>query len=118
MLSGYFDISTASTDTYCKYHMVFEAYKPWIIKFQYICSAQFRNMRNLEIAQRILGILKLRTNLEIACAISRLRTASAQSRDCATALRNLEVTLCGACEAEPSDIAGTRSTAADLVTCS
>ena len=29
----------------------------------YICPVQFRNLRNLEIAQRILGIPKLRANL-------------------------------------------------------
>ena len=62
----------------------------------YNCSAQFRNLRNLEIALRILGIPKLRANLEIAqqhCAISRLRSDKiAQSRDCAVArLRNLEI---------------------------
>ena len=43
-----------------------------------ICSAQFRNLRNLEIALRILGILKLCANLEIAqcqsCAILRFLT--------------------------------------------
>ena len=52
----------------------------------WICSAQFRNLHNLEIALRILGILKLRANLEIAqycCAISRLRSNTAQSQDCA-----------------------------------
>ena len=39
-----------------------------------ICPAQFRNLRNLEIAQqRILGIPKLRANLEIVQTILRLR---------------------------------------------
>ena len=45
-----------------------------------ICSAQFRNLRNLEIAQRILGIPKLRANLEIAQTILRLRKRIAQSQ--------------------------------------
>jgi len=59
-----------------------------------ICSAQSGNLRNLEIALRILRIRKLRTNLEIAqwvYAISRLRGSSAQSRDCAAPVRNLEI---------------------------
>ena len=39
----------------------------WHFGYVYIlCSAQFRNLHNLEIALHILGILKLRTNLEIA----------------------------------------------------
>jgi len=44
-----------------------------------ICSAQSGNLRNLEIALRILRILRLRSNLEIAhhsCAISTLRNYS------------------------------------------
>ena len=48
-----------------------------------LCFAQFRNLHNLEIAQRILRIRKLHTHLEIAhygCAISRLHSISAQSR--------------------------------------
>jgi len=60
----------------------------------YICSAQSGNLRNLEIALRILRIRKLRTNLEIAqwvYAISRLRSTSAQSRDCAAPVRNLVI---------------------------
>ena len=32
----------------------------------YMCSAQSGNLRNLEIALRILGIPKLRANFEIA----------------------------------------------------
>ena len=55
----------------------------------YICSAQFRNLRNLEIAQRILGIAKLRANLEIVQTILRLRNTFAQSLDCANILCNL-----------------------------
>ena len=50
----------------------------------YICSAQSRNLRHLEIALRILRILKLHANLEIAhwvYAISRLRGTGVQSRD-------------------------------------
>ena len=47
-----------------------------------ICSAQFRNLRNLEIALRILGIPKMRANLEIVAA---------QSRDCTAILHNLEI---------------------------
>jgi len=39
----------------------------------WICSAQFRNLRNLEIAQRILRIWKLHTNLKIADTILRFR---------------------------------------------
>jgi len=58
---------------------------------EHICSAQFRNLRNLEIALRILRIRKLRTNLEIAHSILRLRSTFAQSRDCAVRLRNLEI---------------------------
>ena len=49
---------------------------------QCLCSAQSENLRNLEIALRILRIPRLRSNLEIAhytCAISRLRKYSAQS---------------------------------------
>ena len=37
-----------------------------------ICSAQSRNLRNLEMALHILRILKLRANLEIAQPILRL----------------------------------------------
>ena len=37
---------------------------------QYICSALFGNLRNFEIALRILSIAKLRANFEIAYAIS------------------------------------------------
>ena len=51
-----------------------------------VCSAQSGNLRNLEIALRILRIRKLRTNLEIAqwvYAISRSRGTGAQSRDSA-----------------------------------
>jgi len=42
------------------------------------CSVQFRNLRNLEIAQRILRIRKLRTMV-------------VQSRDCTVSVRNLEI---------------------------
>ena len=52
---------------------------------RWICSAQSGNLCNLEIALRILRILRLCSNLEIAhcsCAISRLRNYSAQSSDC------------------------------------
>ena len=55
----------------------------------YICSAQFRNLCNLEIAQRILGIAKLRANLEIVQTILRKCNTFAQSLDCANVLRNL-----------------------------
>ena len=51
-----------------------------------ICSVKSGNLRNLEIALRILRIRKLRTNLEIArqqCAISRSRGTGVQSRDSA-----------------------------------
>jgi len=51
------------------------------------------SLRNLEIAQRILRIRKLRTNLQIAHSILRLRSAFARSRDCAVRLRNLEIAL-------------------------
>ena len=59
---------------------------------------QSENLRNLEIALRILRIPRLRSNLEIAhytCAISRLRTILAQSRDCALhcAISRLRTTL-------------------------
>ena len=54
----------------------------------YVCSTQFRNLRNLEIALRIVGIPKLRANLEIAQTILRLRNTFAQPRDCANILRN------------------------------
>ena len=54
----------------------------------YICSAQSENLRNLEIALRILRIPRLRSNLKIEQAISRL---SRQSRDCAARVRNLEI---------------------------
>ena len=59
-----------------------------------ICSVQSGNLRNLEVVFRILRILRLRSNLEIAhysCAISRLRTTVARSRDCATIVRNLQI---------------------------
>ena len=59
-----------------------------------LCSAQSRNLRNLKIALCILRILKLRANLKIAhwvYAISRLHSTSAQSRDRAVPLRNLEI---------------------------
>ena len=46
---------------------------------RYMCSAQFRNLRNLEIALRILGILKLRANLEIA-TLRNLEIAQWQDR--------------------------------------
>ena len=52
----------------------------------YICSMQFRNLCNLEIALRILRIQKLHTNLEIAHSILRLHSTFAQSRDCASAI--------------------------------
>ena len=55
----------------------------------YICSAQSENLRNLEIALRILRIPRLRSNLEIAQAIWRLRNTCAQSGDCVTRVRNL-----------------------------
>ena len=54
------------------------------------CSAQFRNLCNLKIAQRILGIPKLCANLEIAQTILRLRNSFAQSRDCSNVLCNLQ----------------------------
>ena len=60
----------------------------------YICSANSRNLRHLEIALHILRILKLRANLEIAhwvYTISRLRSTSVQSRDRAAPVRNLEI---------------------------
>ena len=82
----------------------------WLILLKWICSVQLRNLRNLEIALCILGILKSHTNLEIAQPISRLRNAFtqsipksivqsrdsativvAQSRDCTVSLCNLEI---------------------------
>jgi len=60
----------------------------------WICSAQYGNLRNLEIALRILRIPKLRANLEIAhwvYAISRLRGTIAQSRDRTAPVRNLKI---------------------------
>ena len=57
----------------------------------YICSAQSENLRNLEIALRILRIPRLRSNLEIAQAIWRLRNTCAQSGDCVICVRNLEI---------------------------
>ena len=45
----------------------------------YICSAQSENLRNLEIAMRILRILRLRSNLEIVQPISRLCDLHAES---------------------------------------
>ena len=56
-----------------------------------ICSAQSENLRNLEIALRILRILRLRSNLEIAQLISRLRNTRAQSRDRVSCMRNLRI---------------------------
>ena len=56
-----------------------------------ICSAQSENLRNLEIALRILRIPRLRSNLEIAQAIWRLRNTCAQSEDCVIRVRNLEM---------------------------
>ena len=44
-------------------------------KYMYMCSAQSGNLRNLEIALRILRIPRLRR----------------QSRDCVTLVRNLEI---------------------------
>ena len=58
---------------------------------EYICSAQSENLRNLEIALRILRIPRLRSNLEIAQAIWRLRNTCAQSGDCVIRVRNLEI---------------------------
>ena len=63
---------------------------PKVKGYRYICSAQFRNLRNLKIAQRILGIAKLRANLEIVQTILRLRNTFAQSVDCENVLRNLQ----------------------------
>ena len=60
----------------------------------YMCSAQSRNLRNLEITLCILRIPKLRANLEIAhwvYTMSRLRGTSAPSRDRAASVRNLEI---------------------------
>ncbi len=51
-----------------------------------VCSAQFVDLRNFEIALCILEIAKMLAIFEIACAISRLRIALAQSRDRALAL--------------------------------
>ena len=48
----------------------------------------------LEIVLHILRILRLRSNLKIvhySCAISRLCTIVAQSRDCATFVRNIQI---------------------------
>ena len=45
---------------------------------------QSRNLRNLEIALRILRIPKLPANPEITQPILRLRNTFAQSRDCAS----------------------------------
>jgi len=59
-----------------------------------MCSAQSGNLRNLEIALHILRIPKLRANLEIGhwvYAISRLRSTSAQSRDCVAPVCNLKI---------------------------
>ena len=56
-----------------------------------ICSAQSENLRNLEIALRILRIPRLRSNLEIAQAIWRLRNTCAQSGDCVIRVRNQEI---------------------------
>ena len=58
------------------------------IIYTYICSAQSDNLRNLEIALCILRIPRLRSNLEIAQPISRLRS---QSQDCITHTRNLKI---------------------------
>ena len=46
----------------------------------YICSAQSENWHNLEIALRVLRILKLRSSLEIAQPIQ---------KDCVIYMRNL-----------------------------
>ena len=59
------------------------------LEYTCICSAQSENLRNLEIALRILRIPRLRSNLEIAQAIWRLRNTCAQSGDCVTRVRNL-----------------------------
>ena len=57
----------------------------------YICSTQSENLRNLEIVLHILRILRLRSNLEIAQPITRLRNTRVQSRDCGTHVCNLEI---------------------------
>ena len=54
--------------------------------FIYICSAQSENLRNLEIALRILMILRY---VQYTCVILRLCNTLAQSRDCATVVCNL-----------------------------
>ena len=50
----------------------------------YICSTQSENLRDLQIALRNLRILRTEANLQIACAICRLRNnARARSEDAA-----------------------------------
>ena len=61
----------------------------YIVAALYICSAQSENLCNLEIALRILRILRLHSSLEIAQPILRLRNTCAQSRDCVICMRNL-----------------------------
>ena len=55
-----------------------------------ICSALFGNLRNFEIALRILSIAKLRANFEIAYAISKLcneTTAQFRNGDVSSKIR-------------------------------
>ena len=54
-----------------------------------ICSAQSENLRNLEIALRILRIPRLHSNLKIERAIWRLCSTCARSQDCVICMRNL-----------------------------
>ena len=54
------------------------------IQYIYICSTQSENLRDLQIALRNLRILRTEANLQIACAICRLRNnARARSEDAA-----------------------------------
>ena len=64
-----------------------------LVMLPYICSTQSENLRDLQIALRNLRILRTEANLQIACAICRLRN-NAQSenlRDLQIALRNLRI---------------------------
>ena len=64
-----------------------QATSAWDVACLRICSVTSRNLRNLEIALRILGIRKLHANL----VILRPCKTFVQSRDCARRLHNLEI---------------------------
>ena len=61
-------ITVPLTDNFCEEQdlHIHTVYKCESVRYSCICSTQPENLRNLEIVLRILRILRLRSNLEIA----------------------------------------------------